>query len=314
MVNRGTGLLLEYYDFANCQLKDGAGNFQCPPNDAVAKGVIGGSPTQNMHFRQALTQAIDKAELINNTFAGVGVPAYSPTMPGVPGFPTIIGDNTPLPYDPAEALANLATALGELGVAEPDPAGVPVATADCDPDCQYTKAWVKNLGPMRFGYNCDTGHDQRVMYLAQKWREALGFSGNEFDVRCHDSACFRSGCGFRGNLWDVERQGWGAVFPHPDNQNRDLFTCDARENSSTYCNPAYDALLNQGAEAASYAESLPFYHQAEELLVQDAPVLFLRYGESVSLVRSWVINYIQTPWDNQNVGDTFYENIQIAPH
>jgi ABC-type oligopeptide transport system substrate-binding subunit len=90
--------------------------------------------------------------------------------------------------------------------------------------------------------------------------------------------------------------------------------CDGRYNGSSYCSPAYDALLKQGAQAASYSASLPFYRQAEELLVQDAPVLFFRYGETISLVRPWVINYIQTPSDHQNVGDTLYENIQIAAH
>ena len=90
------------------------------------------------------------------------------------------------------------------------------------------------------------------------------------------------------NIFDIARDGWGADFPHPDNQNRDLFSCGAVHNSSTYCNPAYDALLNEGAQAASYEESLPFYHQAEQALVQDAPVLFLRYGEDISLIRPWV--------------------------
>ena len=313
MINRSSTLSLEYYDFANCQSKDPAGTVLCPPNDAVTRGVIGGSPTQNIHFRQALTQAIDKTELINLTFAGIGVAAYSPTMPGIPGFPTITADNTPLPFDPGAALANLATALSELGVAEPDPATVPEATEGCDADCQHTKAWTKMLGPLKFGYNCDVGHDQRVLYLAQQWRQALGFTSDQFDVRCTDSGLFPTER-YPGNIYDFQRRGWGAEFPHPDNQNRDLFACGVRNNSSKYCNPAYDALLDQGAQAASFADSVPFYRQAEETLAQDAPVLFLRYGESISLIRPWVINYIQTPSDHQNVGDLFYETIQIATH
>lgn len=169
------------------------------------------------------------------------------------------------------------------------------------------------LGPLKFGYNCDAGHDQRVLYVAQKWRENLGFSGTQMDIRCTDFGTFRTERR-AGNIYDIARNGWGADFPHPDNQNRDLFGCGVRNNSSKYCNPVYDALLNHGALAAGFAEALPFYHQAEEMLVSDAPVLFLRYGESISLVRPWVINYIQTASDRQNVGDVFYENIQIAAH
>ncbi len=313
MVNRSSTLSLEYYDFANCQSQDSAGKVLCPRNDAVTRGVAGGSPTQNVHFRQALTQAIDKTDLINQASAGIGVAAYSPTMPGIPGFPTVTADTTPLPLDSLAARANLAVALSELGVAEPDPASILPVTDTCDETCQHTMAWAKMLGPLKFGYNCDAGHDQQVMYMAERWRDVLGFASDQFDVRCTDSGLFPTER-YPGNIYDVERRGWGAKFPHPDNQNRDLFACGVVDNSSKYCNPAYDALLNRGAQAASYEEALPFYHQAEELLVEDAPVLFLRYGEGISLIRPWVINYIQTPSDQQNVGDAFYENIQIAIH
>jgi oligopeptide transport system substrate-binding protein len=167
------------------------------------------------------------------------------------------------------------------------------------------------LGPMRFGYYCDAGHDSRVLYMAAQWRDALGFTRDQLDLRCTHFGWPRTG---PSGVYDIRRHGWGADFSHPDNQNRGTFSCGMRDNESGYCSPAYDALLNQGAQAASYAASLPFYHQAEQLLVADAPVLFLRYGESIWLVRPWVINYVQTPLDRVNVGDAFYENIQIVAH
>ena len=78
--------------------------------------------------------------------------------------------------------------------------------------------------------------------------------------------------------------------------------------------PAYDDLLNQGAQAADYDAALPFYQQAEQQLVQDAPVFFMRYGEGVRLIRPWVAGLTQTPSDHQNVGDVFYETIHILAH
>ncbi|HUP83034.1 MAG TPA: ABC transporter substrate-binding protein [Candidatus Limnocylindria bacterium] len=319
MINRSSTLSIEYWDFANCNQEDpaNAGKFLCPENASVGGNdtVNGGgfAPTQNIHFRQALTQAIDKTELINVTFAGIGVPAFSPTMPGIPGFPTYDADTSPLKFNVAGALENLATALGELGVAEPDPATVLPADDTCDDTCQHTKAWAKMLAPMRFGYNCDAGHDQRVLYMAQAWRTALGFSGEQMDIRCTDFGTFRTERR-AGNVYTIARNGWGADFPHPDNQNRDLFACGAGNNNSKYCNPAYDDLLNQGAAQASYDEALPFYQQAEQLLVEDAPVFFMRFGEGVRLIRPWVAGLQQTPSDHQNVGDVFYESIQILTH
>jgi ABC-type oligopeptide transport system substrate-binding subunit len=313
MIYRSSTLSVEYWDFANCNQSTTWTQLQpCPVNDAVTAGVKGRSPMQNVHFRQALTQAIDKADMIEQTYAGIGTPAYSPTMPGIPGFPTYTAGDTPLPFNPTVALVKLATALDELGVAEPDPADIHPATDDCDAGCQRTRAWARMLNPMRFYYNCDAGHDARVMYLADQWRQVLGFTGEQFDTRCSDFGGWPPRV--RTSFADIARDGWAADFPHPDNQNRDLFSCGSMNNDSTYCNPAYDAMLEQGAHAASYQESLPFYHHAEQLLVNDAPVLFVRYGEDISLIRPWVTNHVQTVFDHQNVGDNFYETIQILAH
>ncbi len=315
MIVRTNRLSVEYWDFANCVQPEAWPQSQpCPVNEAVTSGMVGRSPLQNVHFRRAMTQAIDKTDMINQAFAGIGVPAYSPTMPGIPGFPTVTAIDTPLPFDPAAARTELSTALGELGVAEPDAADIKPASDDCDATCQETKAWAQMLGTMRFNYNCDAGHDGRVMYLAEQWRQVLGFTNRQLDTRCVDNGLWPGPFPPKTTWADVARDAWGADFPHPDNQNRPLFACGARYNGSNYCNPAYDGLLDEGAKAAIYQESLPFYHQAEQLLVQDAPVLFLRYGETVSLVRPWVVNYVATPSDHQNVGDTLYENIQILAH
>ncbi len=70
-----------------------------------------------MNFRRALTQAVDRAELIQVGFGGLGVVSYTPTMPGIPGFPTIDDADNPYPFDPAAALQTMSTALDELGIA-----------------------------------------------------------------------------------------------------------------------------------------------------------------------------------------------------
>jgi hypothetical protein len=234
-------------------------------------------------------------------------------MPGIPGFPTVNSDSTVLAYDPEAALLNMAIALEELGVAEPKPSDVQPATETCDDTCQHTRAWARMLGPLKFGFSCDAGHDLRVLFMANSWRTTFGFTGPQMDIRCTD------GWGTFGTwrfppVYDVRRNGWGADFPHPDNQNRDLFACGVRNNNSKYCNPAYDALLNRAAQAATYDEALPFYQQAEQTLVNDAPVLFLRYGEAVRLVRPWVLGIVPTAADHQNIGDMHLEDVQIVAH
>ena len=54
--------------------------------------------------------------MIQVGFAGLGTVSYSPTMPGIPGFPTITDANNPYPFDVTTALATMSTALDELGI------------------------------------------------------------------------------------------------------------------------------------------------------------------------------------------------------
>ena len=57
-------------------------------------------PDGNKDFRIALTQAIDKKAFIDATFAGIGQPANSFVMPGIPGYQE---DLDPYPFDLATA-------------------------------------------------------------------------------------------------------------------------------------------------------------------------------------------------------------------
>ena len=132
------------------------------------------------------------------------------------------------------------------------------------------------------------------------------------DIRCTDFGTFRTERR-AGNVYDIARNGWGADFPHPDNQNRDLFACGAGNNNSKYCNPAYDDLLNQGAGGRFVRRVASLLPGRRADARQDAPVVFLRYGEGVRLVRPYV-GLTPTVNDSQNTGDRFPENYTIAAH
>jgi oligopeptide transport system substrate-binding protein len=278
----------EYYDFATC------GNpKKCPPSTTTADGR---TPMSNKNFRIALARAVDKQELINLTYAGLYTPASGSVMPGIPGWPD---DYNPYSFDVAAAKAAMATALTELGIKDKSnpPNGVD----------------VQDVGKLKFGYNCDAGHTPRVTYLAGAWRKNLGFSDAQFDISCTDFGVFRTERR-AGNKYDITRNGWGADFPHPDNQLRDLFATGAGNNNSGYSNPAFDLLLDQATAATDPAKSTELYKRAQRLLVDDAPVLFIGYVNRRWLVKPYVTNYQSVANNHENIGDVFYELYQIQAH
>jgi oligopeptide transport system substrate-binding protein len=239
-------------------------------------------PTANKDFRIALTQAIDKKAFIDATFAGLGDPANSFVMPGIPGYQA---DLDPYPFDLTAAKAHMTTALAALGVSS-----------------------AADLGKLKFGFNTGAGHEPRVAFLAEAWRQAFGLQteqiGSDFSVFLTQRTA---------GQYDIARDGWGADYPHANNQ-LGLFVCGGGNNDVQYCNPAFDALINQAAAEPDQDKQVALYNQAQTILMNDAPFLPLRFGLTRYEVEPYVGGLTITPADSQLPGDKFYETIYIKKH
>lgn len=277
---------ITYYDYANCQ----AGPDKCPAQTGTADGK---SATANKDFRIALTQAVNKQQFIDLTFGGIGQVANGMVMPGIPGYDA---DYNPYPYDVAAAKTHMTAALAALG------------TTDTDGDGAVTP---KDLGVLKFGYNCNAGHLPRVAFLAEAWRTGLGFAETSFDISCSDFPTFLQER--PAGKYNISRDGWGADFPHAKNQ-LDLLVCGSGNNNSQYCNPAFDAAFNEAATIADPAQQKQKYIDAQRIAVDDASVLFLRYGTTRYLVQPYVLGLTPSSSDHQNIGDVFLETISIGAH
>jgi oligopeptide transport system substrate-binding protein len=267
------GLNITYYTFNNGTDPSGEGTLaRCQDPKAC--------PTTNLNFRKALTQAIDKEAFKLATFANTGVVACTMIMPGLPGATP---DYCPYPYDPEAAQESMALALEELGYAS-----------------------AADIPPLRFGFNTGAGHEPRVAFLAQAWEEAFGLKtdqiGSEFGVFLTQRTA---------GEYDLARNGWGADYPHANNQIAGLFTCGGGNNDDQYCNPQVDELITQAASEQDPAAQAALYEQANKIIADDAAALFLRYGVNAQLVRPYVGNVQFTPMDSQVPGEHFYESIQM---
>ncbi len=239
-------------------------------------------PTANKDFRIALTQAIDKKAFIDATFAGTGQIANSIIMPGIPGYQQ---DLDPYPFNLDQAKQHMQAALQALGV--PDAA---------------------SLGKLKFGFNTGAGHEPRVAFLAEAWKQAFGLQteqiGTDFAVFLQQRTA---------GQYDIARDAWGADYPHANNQ-LGLFVCGGGNNDSQYCNPDFDALMKQAASEPDQDKQTTLYNQAQTLLMNDAPVIPLRFAVTTFEVQPYVKGINSTPSDSQLPGDKFYETIQIEKH
>jgi ABC-type oligopeptide transport system substrate-binding subunit len=280
---------ITYYGFNVCN-KQAVPKATCPKNN-TSDGRLA---TTNKNFRIALTEAIDKQDFINITFAGLGIVANSEIMPGVPGYDK---DLNPYPFDLAKAKTDMATAIQELGVTDTNKDGA---------------VDVKDIGTIKFGYNCNAGHLPRVVYLAEHWRTAFGFDQNQFDLSC---VTFPELLQQRPlGVFQINRDGWNADFPGAVNQLDGLFTCGGGNNDEVYCNPDFDNALKAAEAEADPTKAVAAYQAAQKILVEDAPVIWLRFAVTPWLVKPYVSGVVATSNDSQNIGDKFPETISILQH
>jgi oligopeptide transport system substrate-binding protein len=77
--------------------------------------------------------------------------------------------------------------------------------------------------------------------------------------------------------------GWSMDYPSPQNFLEPLYATDAGMNFSAYSNPEVDALLADGNAAASGDEAIGFYNRAEDVVLEDMPVLPLFFDVTQSV-------------------------------
>jgi oligopeptide transport system substrate-binding protein len=235
-----------------------------------------GQVYKSKELRHALSEAIDRQGLIDTVRQGVGTAATSMVPKGMPGNQPDIG----LKFDAAKAKADLETAMKDLGVSD-----------------------VKDI-PIELGFNSDSGHEEIMAYIQEQWRTNLGIEAKLTGVEWNT---YLEQLG--KDPYTVFRLGWSADYPHPQNF-LGLLTCDSGNNDSGYCNPDYDALVKKANAAPDFETQIATYNEAQELLVDDAPVIFIYWYGRFTAVKPYV-TLVSTGLDS-TTGMTFPEMITVG--
>jgi oligopeptide transport system substrate-binding protein len=221
-------------------------------------------PFDDVKVRQAFSMAFDRQKYIDVLLRGQALPAIGLYPPGLPGFnPGLQG----LPYDPEQARRLLAES--KYG----GPEGLPPIV--------YTASGIGNsAGPS-------------VAALAQMWQQNLGVTitvENLEPDRYIDEI-------YAGNHGQLFGGGWCADYPDPENFADVLFYSKSPQNNGGYSNPQLDKLLEQARVEQDVTKRIAMYQQAEQIIVNDAPVLFTVHSLSYTLVKPYVKGFVWTPID-----------------
>jgi len=112
---------------------------------------------------------------------------------------------------------------------------------------------------------------------------------------------------------DMFRSAWIADYPSPENFLLTLygaFVPDSMEkeshpNTVRYKNPEFDKLLEQGIRTPVKEESYKYFMQAEQIMMQDAPLIILWYGENLKMIHSYVKNFHFNPMNYKDFSEVY---------
>jgi oligopeptide transport system substrate-binding protein len=219
-------------------------------------------PFDDVKVRQAFTMAFDRQKYIDVVNNGVGILAKGPYPPALPGYNLNLQG---LPYDPEQA-RQLLTESKYGG-----PQGLPPII--------FTDAGIGNTA------------GASVAAMAQMWQQNLGVTitiENLDPDKYYDLL-------YSGQHGQLFSGGWCADYPDPENFADVLFHTGAQQNTGNYSNPTLDAILDQARLEQHVTRRIQLYQQAEQMIVQDAPALFIMHDVSYELVRPNVKGFVLTP-------------------
>lgn len=219
-------------------------------------------PFDDLKVRQAFSMAFDRQKYIDVVLQNTALPAEGLFPPALPGYNQ---DLVGLPYDPEKA--RLLLSESKYG----GPQGLPPIV--------YTSG---GLG----SYAGDS-----ISAMAQMWQQNLGITITVENIES-DHYYDELHAGRHGQLFD---QGWCADYPDPENFADVLFHTGAQQNLGHYSNLELDAILEKARVEQDVDQRIQLYQQAEQIIVNDAPVLFTVHHLSYVLVKPYIQGYVLTP-------------------
>ncbi|HEU0026806.1 MAG TPA: ABC transporter substrate-binding protein [Ktedonobacterales bacterium] len=213
------------------------------------------APFSDVHARRAVSFGVNREEIVKSVLQNVGVPAQGPLSPASWAYSSSIA---PYSYDPTKAKAELQqSGLTSLAFTLLIPSGSPATT-------------------------------QLAQFLQQELQAAgitMTIKQETFATLLDDTAAHN---------YQAALLGWSGR-PDPDGNMYAWFHTGGGFNDMQYSNTQVDAALDAARTSTDQTQRATSYQQAETLMLQDAPYVFLYHGVSIQASTKNVQNFTLLP-------------------
>ncbi len=275
LVERGDAHVAEILQPATMGRVEASDNMQLKLFDTLSLNYIGFNtekePFDDSRVRRAISMAIDIEEMIDGIVEGAGTRAIGPISEAVVGFHPELD---PLPHDPERAAELLADAGYEDGFS------TTIWTNDNPTRIAIAEIVQNNLAEL----------DIDVEIEVLEWGAYLDQTAE--------------------GLHDMFILGWVTVTGDADYGMYALLhssNVGAAGNRAFYRNDEVDDYLDRGRQEADTDEREKLYHEVQEILIEDAPMVNLYHPQWMIAVGSNVSGYNHHPNNEMLIYDVVLE-------
>ncbi len=214
------------------------------------------APFDNVHVRRAVEWAVDRQEILKSVLHGIGVEAQGPISPSSWAYDSSI---KPYSHDVDKAKAELAQAGTSSSVS-------------------FTLL-ISSGSPL-------------IQQEAQFLQAELQSAGITLNIKQETFAALLADTS--SHHFEAALLGWSGR-PDPDGNMYGWFHTGGGFNDTQYSNTQVDALLEDARASSDQSKRISDYQQAEKLILDDAPYVFLYHGVAAQISTKSVQNFELMP-------------------
>lgn len=233
-------------------------------------------PFDNVKVRRAIGMAINKQAIVEGVTRAGEVPARSMVPPVIRKYPRYVGYQSGIcpAYDPKKAAALLA----EAGF--PNGQGIPKfpLLSPIDETRELIGELVQRQLNETLGVN--------VTLVNQEWQTYLS-STRHLD-------------------YSIAASNWVGDYIDP-NTFLNMFITGGPENQTGWSNKEYDKLIDDAGKEQDDAKRLAMFHRAEQILMDEMPVIPVYIAVSRNMVRPYVHGFYENALDTHPLRDVWVD-------
>lgn len=229
-----------------------------------SENTLGGekNPLLDVRVRKAIAMAINRSVITDKILKAGQQPAYAFVPPGIPDaepgkdFREIGGNYFSEDIEKAKQL------LAEAGY--PNGEGFP---------------------KLIYLYNTSEGHKKIGEAIQSMLKENLGI---EIELQNQEWKVYLQSR--NQGQFDLARAGWLGDYVDPMTF-LDMFVSTSGTNDTGWANPQYDELIEKAKYETDNAKRVQYMHEAEDILMEEMPIIPLYFYTNPRLVKTYVKNY-----------------------